>query len=56
MISVNGEPIDFTQFPDGTTSFRYSPGLEETFTIRWKYDGDHECIFAVVSRSPSSQM
>ena len=44
MISVNGEPIDFTQFPDGTTSFRYSPGLEKTFTIRWKYDGDHECI------------
>lgn len=44
MISVNGELINFTQFPDGTTSFRYAPGLKDMFTIRWKYDGDHECI------------
>lgn len=45
MISVNGDPIDFTCFPDGTTSFRYDPSLEEEeFIIQWKYDGDHECI------------
>ena len=45
MISVNGDPIDFTCFPDGTTSFRYDPSLEEEeFVIQWKYDGDHECI------------
>lgn len=48
MVLINGREISFTQFPDGTTSFRYDPDtdvwyVEET-AIVWKYDGDHECI------------
>lgn len=47
MISVNAKPIDFTSFPDGTTSFRYD--IDPTFSadyfrVIWRYDGDHECI------------
>ncbi len=42
MIAVNGAPVDFTQFPDGTTSFRFDP--DSSTTIYWGYDGDHECI------------
>ena len=48
MILVNGTPINFTQFPDGTTSFRFDPNSENWYdvgtAIYWKYDGDHECI------------
>lgn len=48
MILVNGRQIEFTQFPDGTTSFRFDPESENWFdestAIVWKYDGDHECI------------
>lgn len=48
MIYVNGNKIEFTSFPDGTTSFRYDPLKDPTcfdgFQITWEYDGDHECI------------
>lgn len=48
MILVNGRQIEFTQFPDGTTSFRFDPESENWFdestAILWKYDSDHECI------------
>lgn len=48
MIYVNGKKIEFTSFPDGTTSFRYDPQSDPTcfygFQISWEYDGDHECI------------
>jgi len=48
MILVNGTPINFTQFPDGTTSFRFDPESENWFdmstAITWLYDGDQECI------------
>lgn len=44
MISVNGEQINFTTFPDGTTSFRYDPGYGRVYDINWLYDGDHECM------------
>ncbi len=48
MIAVNGTPVDFTQFPDGTTSFRFDPDSEDWYNastaIYWGYDGDHECI------------
>lgn len=43
-------PIEFSKFPDGTSSFRLPldqlGGLEEDkhIEIEWKYDGDHECI------------
>lgn len=43
MISVNGVSIDFTSFPDNTTSFRYSPCCFE-YNILWRYDDDRECI------------
>lgn len=45
MICVNGRKIEFSSFPDGTTSFRYDPTKEtEGFYVTWSYDGDHECI------------
>lgn len=46
MISVNDKQIDFTKFPDGTTSFRYNPLCSTThfFNVTWKYDSDEECI------------
>lgn len=44
MICVNQELINFSKFPDGTASFRYSIGDVCCFHIEWKYDGDHECI------------
>lgn len=48
MILVNGQKIEFTRFPDGTTSFRFDPESENWFdestAIVWMYDGDHECI------------
>lgn len=48
MVLINGKEISFTQFPDGTTSFRYDPDEDcwyvEDTAIVWKYDGDHECI------------
>lgn len=43
-------PIEFSKFPDGTSSFRFHiekvGGSEENapITVEWKYDGDHECI------------
>lgn len=43
MIEVNGRAINFTKFPDGTSSFRFDPGAIDNFVI-WKYDGDQECI------------
>lgn len=43
MILVNGKQVDFTQFPDGTTSFRFDSG-DYWSDIEWRYDGDHECI------------
>ena len=48
MILVNGTPLNFTQFPDGTTSFRFDPNSENWYdtgaAIYWRYDGDYECI------------
>lgn len=50
MITVNGTPVVFSQFPDGTTSFRFdvygSAGEPDwyKYKIEWKYDGDNECI------------
>lgn len=44
MILVNNEPINFTQFPDGTTSFRPNVDAMYWFDVEWRYDGDHECI------------
>lgn len=44
MIFVNGNEINFTSFPDGTTSFRFNAGKAMTYDIKWLYDGDHECI------------
>lgn len=45
MILVNGQQIDFTSFPDGTTSVRFDPGNHHRYIIEWGYDGDHECMF-----------
>lgn len=43
MILVNGRNVNFTNFPDGTSSFRF--GLEAgTCNISWKYDNDAECM------------
>ena len=43
MILVNGRNVNFTNFPDGTSSFRFS--LEAgTCNISWKYDNDAECM------------
>ena len=44
MILANGDKIDFTAFPDGTTSFRFDAGDRMNYNICWMYDGDHECI------------
>lgn len=46
MILVNDKQVEFTKFPDGTTSFRYNPfgSMTRIFNITWKYDGDEECI------------
>lgn len=50
MILVNGKEITFTQFPDNTSSFRFSANdsvkdLEwERYEIEWRYDNDGECI------------
>ena len=54
MILVNDKQVEFTKFPDGTTSFRFSPHLPPQmfaqpmeppiFSITWKYDSDEECI------------
>lgn len=54
MILVNDKQVEFTKFPDGTTSFRFSPHLPTRmfaqpmeppiFSITWKYDDDEECI------------
>ena len=44
MILVNRNPVDFTQFPDGTTSFRLDTKDAVWFRIDWRYDGDHECM------------
>lgn len=43
MISVNGRPVDFTSFPDNTTSFRFV-SCNEKYDILWKYDEDKECM------------
>lgn len=43
MILVNGRNVNFINFPDGTSSFRF--GLEAgTCNISWKYDNDAECM------------
>lgn len=50
MILVDGKEINFTTFPDNTSSFRfdamqYLENLERwQCEIEWRYDGDHECI------------
>lgn len=52
MIFVNGKQVDFTKFPDGTTSFRFdiaddfhsAPAEYRRYSIKWHYDGDNECI------------
>ena len=51
MLSFNGKEISLTQFPDGTSSFRFDMnGLECELEdsayplIEWRYDGDRECI------------
>lgn len=44
MILVNRTPVNFTQFPDGTTSFRLDTKDTVWFRIEWRYDGDHECM------------
>lgn len=44
MILVNRKPVDFTQFPDGTTSFLLDTEGAVWFRIEWRYDGDHECM------------
>lgn len=44
MIFVNNQLINFTSFPDGTTSFRYEPHGDCDFVIEWRYDSDKECI------------
>jgi len=44
MIFVNGQLIEFTSFPDGTTSFRFAETDKAVYHIVWKYDGDNECI------------
>ena len=54
MILVDDKRVEFTKFPDGTTSFRFSPHrlaqmfvppMEPSiFNITWKYDNDEECI------------
>lgn len=44
MIFVNEKEVNFTSFPDGTTSFRFDVGNENVYNIKWLYDGDHECI------------
>lgn len=43
MISVNGKPVEFTTFPDKTSSARFEAILSD-YLIEWRYDGDHECI------------
>ena len=52
MIRVNGKRIEFSSFPDGTSSFRFD-SLSARFSkevshfsyiIEWKYDDDKECI------------
>ena len=44
MILVNDKQVEFTKFPDGTTSFRYNPfgSMTRIFNITWNYDGDEE--------------
>lgn len=44
MILVNRKLVNFTQFPDGTTSFRFDTDDAVWFRIEWRYDGDHECM------------
>lgn len=50
MILVNGKKVEFTQFPDGTTSFKFNAienAVDHRFgqcDIQWDYDGDNECI------------
>lgn len=52
MIFVDDRKIDFTSFPDGTSSIRIAPKLDFTFFamgksayfIRWMYDNDAECM------------
>lgn len=54
MIFVDDKRIDFTSFPDGTSSFRFEPKESSTanlvnqkvpmYYIEWKYDDDKECI------------
>lgn len=43
MIYINGEKVEFTSFPDKTSSMRIDPEFGE-YRISWLYDGDHECI------------
>lgn len=43
MIAVNGKTVEFTSFPDGTSSFRFAPDGDR-FQISWKYSDDKECM------------
>ena len=50
MILVNGKILEFTQFPDNTSSFRFDVDGSinrldwERYEIEWRYDSDTECI------------
>lgn len=52
MIFVDEKKIEFTNFPDGTSSFRFMPKMDFAFFsmgrtayfIRWLYDNDAECM------------
>lgn len=44
MFLVNNKEVNFTSFPDGTTSLRFDVGDTHDYEIKWLYDGDHECI------------
>jgi len=50
MILVNGKTVEFTRFPDNTSSFRFNIDESinrldwERYEIDWQYDGDVECI------------
>ncbi len=54
MIFVDDKQVEFTKFPDGTASFRFSPHRlaqmfvppmePPIFNVTWKYDSDEEYI------------
>lgn len=52
MIFVNNNRVEFSNFPDGTSAFRFMPEAgcqlsgfgKPTYSIRWLYDNDAECM------------